>query len=328
MAYLCVMNRIDRLTAILILLQSHKVLTAETVARRFGISRRTVYRDLKALDEAGVPIGAEAGVGFFLAEGYCLPPVMFTRDEAAALFTAGKVVEKLTDVSVDLAYKTALEKIKAVLPMADKDFLETLNSNTEVFFYTQAGKPGFPNRFLTMLQQAASRHQQVYIDYCPGNSHETTKKRLVEPILVCFYSMAWHLLAFCRLRNDYRDFRLDRIQQVSVGEHFFKAHPIKSALEYFTVQNPKQANFKIVLRFDKGTAISIRNIRYYYGYTHETEREGITEMHFISSDLEHFSRWLLMYADMVEIVEPNALRMLFTEKLCQIKDKYRDVVVW
>lgn len=319
------MNRIDRLTAILILLQSKKVVTAEAIAKRFDISRRTVYRDLKALDEAGVPVGAEAGVGFFLAEGYCLPPVMFTRDEAAALFTAGKVVEKLTDVSVNGAYKTALEKITAVLPANDKEFLETLNSNTEVFFQGQAGKPGFPNRFLSMLQQAASKRQQVYIDYCSGNMEEETKKRLVEPILVCFYSMSWHLLAFCRLRNDYRDFRLDRIQQVSFGEHFFEAYPIKSALDYFALQNPKHANFQIVLRFEKHAATSIRNIRYYYGFIHETEIQDKTEMQFISSDLESFSRWLLMYADEVEIVEPNALRFLFTQKICQIRDKFPDV---
>src|ERR687897_2699091 len=94
------MNRIDRLTAILIQLQTKRVVKAEEIADRFEISLRTVYRDVRALMEAGVPIGSEAGKGYFIVDGYHLPPVMFTTDEASALMLAGKLVEKMTDNSV------------------------------------------------------------------------------------------------------------------------------------------------------------------------------------------------------------------------------------
>src|SRR5688572_22198956 len=94
------MNRIDRLTAILVQLQTKRVVKAEEIADRFEISLRTVYRDVKALMEAGVPIGSEAGKGYFIVDGYHLPPVMFTENEASAMLVGGKLVEKMTDKSI------------------------------------------------------------------------------------------------------------------------------------------------------------------------------------------------------------------------------------
>src|ERR1041384_1022246 len=109
------MNRIDRLTAVLIHLHTKKVVKAEEIADRFGMSLRTVYRDVKALMEAGVPIGSEAGKGYFIVDGYHLPPVMFTQEEASSMFLAGKLVDKMADKSVRETYESAMHKIKAVL---------------------------------------------------------------------------------------------------------------------------------------------------------------------------------------------------------------------
>src|SRR5882672_8075758 len=99
------MNRIDRLTAILIHLQTKRVVRAEEIASRFGMSLRTVYRDVKALMEAGVPIGSEAGKGYFIVDGFHLPPVMFSQEEASAILLAGKLVEKMTDESIRQAFE-------------------------------------------------------------------------------------------------------------------------------------------------------------------------------------------------------------------------------
>src|SRR5690606_12965441 len=105
------MNRIDRLTAILVQLQSKKVVTAQEIANRFEISLRTVYRDVRALEDAGVPIGAEAGKGYFIMEGYHLPPVMFTQQEANALVLGAKLIEGQTDVSIKKNFTEAMLKI-------------------------------------------------------------------------------------------------------------------------------------------------------------------------------------------------------------------------
>src|SRR5258708_9409721 len=119
------MNRIDRLTAILIQLQSKKIVKAEEISNRFEISLRTVYRDVKALMEAGVPIGSEAGKGYFIVDGYHLPPVMFSQEEASALLVAGKLVEKMTDESMLKSFESSLIEIKSVLSEVGKDHLES-----------------------------------------------------------------------------------------------------------------------------------------------------------------------------------------------------------
>src|SRR6187431_2755844 len=126
------MNRIDRLTAILIQLQTKRIVKAEEISDRFEISLRTVYRDVKALMEAGVPIGSEAGKGYFIVDGYHLPPVMFTQAEASSLMMAGKLVEKMTDKSIQHEFDSALNKIRAVLHDEEKEHLENLQAHIEV----------------------------------------------------------------------------------------------------------------------------------------------------------------------------------------------------
>src|SRR3569833_1938427 len=126
------MNRIDRISAILIQLQSRRVVKAQDIADRFGISLRTVYRDIKTLEEAGIPLIGEAGVGYSIMDGYRLPPVMFTREEATAFLTAEKLMEKLTDPSSDENYKSAMYKVRSVLRMAVKDFLDNIDGDREV----------------------------------------------------------------------------------------------------------------------------------------------------------------------------------------------------
>src|SRR6187402_3596094 len=118
------MNRIDRISAILIQLQSRRVVKASDIAERFGISLRTVYRDVKTLEEAGIPLIGEAGIGYSIMDGYRLPPVMFTREEATAFLTAEKFVENLTDASTTTHYKSAMYKVRAVLKNTEKELLE------------------------------------------------------------------------------------------------------------------------------------------------------------------------------------------------------------
>src|SRR6476620_9303991 len=126
------MNRIDRLSAILIQLQSRRLVKAQHLADKFSISLRTVYRDVKALEEAGVPVIGEAGTGYSLMEGYRLPPVMFNLDEATALLTASKLVQSKTDAGISKHYNAALDKIKAILRHAEKEHLEVINNRIEV----------------------------------------------------------------------------------------------------------------------------------------------------------------------------------------------------
>src|SRR6476660_8283151 len=126
------MNRIDRLSAILIQLQSRQLVKAQEIADKFSISLRTVYRDVHALEEAGVPVLGEAGIGYKLMEGYKLPPVMFSEDEASALLTASKLVQSKTDAGISKHYTSALDKIKAVLRLSEKDHMQEIDEHVMV----------------------------------------------------------------------------------------------------------------------------------------------------------------------------------------------------
>ena len=123
------MNRINRVTSILIQLQSKKIIPAKEIAQRFNISLRTVYRDIRTLEEAGIPIGSEAGKGYFLVEGFLLPPVMFTAAEVGALITAGKFLNCHGDESFIKDFDSAMYKIKSILKHGEKNYAQELENS-------------------------------------------------------------------------------------------------------------------------------------------------------------------------------------------------------
>ncbi len=199
------MKRLHRLTAILVKLQSKKVVQAADLADKFDVSIRTIYRDMLALSDAGVPIGAEAGTGYFLVDGYSLPPIMFTEKEANALITASKIIHTNNDKSLISDYDEAIEKVKAILNSTQKQKLELLEQRIV--------SPPFPkspsSTYLSVIQKAITDLRVLEVEYTAASKEFT--KRAIEPLGVYFTNTVWVLIAYCRLRNDYREFRTDRI---------------------------------------------------------------------------------------------------------------------
>src|ERR1700760_395680 len=174
------MNRIDRISAILIHLQSRRVVKAGDIAERFNISLRTVYRDVKTLEEAGIPLIGEAGVGYSIMDGYRLPPVMFTKEEATAFLTAEKFVEKLTDTSTANHYQSAMFKVRAVLKSQEKDMLESMDGNIEVFKGHRNNIVADNDHIQTILNSIAAK-QVLTLDYFALHSQENTRRE-IEPV--------------------------------------------------------------------------------------------------------------------------------------------------
>lgn len=222
------MNRIDRLTAMILMLQSQRVVTAEQMAERFEISVRTVYRDIAALGEAGVPIVAEAGVGYGLMRGYHLPPVMFTEQEAAALFMGGELTEQFGDESLKQSSREALLKVRAALPEDRKDYLVRLGKAVQI----RGRARGLPEaRCLMPMQEAVVRRRCVFLRYDAGGLGGITE-RVVEPLGVVYYGRHWHLIGWCRLRKEFRDFRLDRMRRWDVLPETFAGHENFSVVDF------------------------------------------------------------------------------------------------
>jgi len=200
------MNRIDRLFGILTLLQSRKYITADKISERFNISVRTVYRDVKALQEQGIPVGFEQPKGYFLVQGYFLPPVSFNMDEANALLLVESLVNGFADNSIRSHYSAALTKVKAVLKTSQKEKLETMNQHIKLQIPERLS---FNYEYLSLIQLAISDKKMIELEY--KNAKDESSKHEVEPIGLIFYAFSWHLIGWCHFRNQYRDFNLTRI---------------------------------------------------------------------------------------------------------------------
>ena len=216
------MNRIDRLFGILTTLQSKKFVTAEKLAGKFDISVRTLYRDIKALGELGIPVSFEQHKGYFIVNGYFLPPVSFTTEEANAMLLMEAIVSGFADNSIKKHYSTGLNKVKAVLKSSQKEKIEMLTNNIKMQV-----PPCFQYDFeyLSIIQNSITSKQILEIEY--KNSKEEINSRKIEPIGLVFYALAWHLIAWCNRRLDYRDFKVARILRLkNTDQPFTKSHHI------------------------------------------------------------------------------------------------------
>ncbi len=213
--------RLARLTAILTQLQSKKLVTARAIAEKHQVSIRTVYRDIRTLEKSGIPIVTEEGKGYSIMEGYKLPPVMFTEEEANALITAEQIILKNKDKSLVDQYASAVEKIKSVLKGTQKEKTALLSERLEIRGNKENEKT---SAYLVQLQLAITNFQITQLDYI--SAEDKTSKRKVEPFALIQTQGNWILIAYCRLRKDFRAFRLDRIQRLFVSSDTFPPHQI------------------------------------------------------------------------------------------------------
>jgi predicted DNA-binding transcriptional regulator YafY len=219
-------NRLSRLTAILIQIQTKRIVTATELSEKFQVSKRTIYRDIKALENAGVPILTEAGVGYSLMEGYKMPPVMFTEKQANALIIAEQLVLRNKDASLVKDYSEAIDKVKAILRYDEKDKASILSDRTR---YDEVLYQKRNSNNLSDFQNALTHYRLVRIKYI--NKDGTATQRVIEPFAI-LSTENWYLIAWCRLRKGFRFFRLDRMEEVSVLQDHFEPHNM-TLQEYF-----------------------------------------------------------------------------------------------
>jgi predicted DNA-binding transcriptional regulator YafY len=314
-------NRIDRVTAILIQLQSKRVVKAQEIADRFTISLRTVYRDIKTLEEAGIPVIGEAGIGYSIMEGYRLPPVMFTREEATAFLTAEKLVEKLTDASTREMYQAAMFKIKSVLRLTERDHLENMEQHIEVVDNPYFSKHKNETAYLQNILKAVSEKSVINIDYFAEHSQEKSNRN-IEPIGIFFMGRYWYLIAWCTLRKDYRTFRVDHIKYLSITAiRFEKEHPsLKSFLS--KVSKEKELH-TIIIRIEKDAVKYLGEQKFYNGFVSQKDLGDMIEMTFLTQSLEGFARWYMLFGECAEIVTPKKLIDTVKKNLLTLSQKLK-----
>lgn len=285
------MNRIDRLFAILLVLQKREIVRAEDLARQFEISKRTVYRDVAALSEMGVPVISLPGEGYGLMAGYFLPPLLFTADEAAALVLGAQWLAQQATGKLPATTTSALAKLTHVLPKATAQEVERF---TQILRFFSTNSPfDLDDPLLAALQGAISRQQAVRLTYHSLRGDALTV-RVIEPRLLTFGSGAWYVEGYCRLRQAQRSFRLSRIESYQVlRETFAERANTRAHREKITV----------IVRFAPAIVRWVQE-RQHYAFVAE-EADGF---HYQVDDLQEIQSWLLGWGAQAEVIAPPALR--------------------
>ena len=212
------MSQLSRLISILTLLKSKRLLTATELSQKFNVSVRTIYRDIRKLEEAGVPVATIEGRGYSLMEGYTVAPVQFTEKQANALVTAKHLVQQTQDTSFIANFDDALTKITSVFKSTVQEKSELLSSKIYVY---NPNYEDISSDALSELQVAITNFNYTEISYRKAEATENTFRK-IEPYALISTQQKWILIAWCHLRNSYRAFRLDRMQHFKILEDTFK----------------------------------------------------------------------------------------------------------
>jgi predicted DNA-binding transcriptional regulator YafY len=298
-------KRFDRIVAILIQLQSKKIVKAQELADRFEVSLRTIYRDIRTLEASGVPIYSEAGVGYAIMDGYRLPPVMFSREEASSFIAAEKLMQKFTDTALGNHYASAMYKLKSVLRSDDKDWVSSIETSVLMQSSEKLFNDKSPNTLATLFESIAEK-TQVILSYQAFNSEEIIERN-IEAVGIFHDNNNWYVIGYCHLRNDYRQFRTDRVHGIKkTGILFTLEH---NSLETFLNKNENIPTTKVRILVEKKIAKYLSYEQKYHGFVSEKEVGDRIEMTFMSRDIqEGFSRWYLMFGDYAKIIEPERLK--------------------
>ena len=313
------MNRIDRISAVLVQLQSKRVVSAKEIAQRFNISIRTVYRDIRALEEAGIPIGSEAGKGYYLMDGYLLPPVMFTPAEVGSLIIAGKLLHGFGDKSLLESFNSAMYKIKSILKYSDKDYAQELENSINMYC-TSSQKDLLIDNVIALIQSAICTKKAIAIQYLTPTTIKPVS-RTIEPVSLGFYEQNWYLVAFCRLRNQYRNFRVDRIKNISLLENDVCDRPNGTLEQILQQMLSYQQLQRVTLRVEKGEIYNAIKNRYFIGILEEVDLGSKIEITLQADSLEILAKQLIEYQSGIEIVEPDELKYSIRKHLAQITER-------
>ncbi|NER18881.1 helix-turn-helix transcriptional regulator [Spongiivirga citrea] len=219
--------RLSRLTAILTQLQSKQLITAREISEKYEVSTRTVYRDIRTLENSGIPIITEEGKGFSIMPGYYLPPVSFSEKEALALITAEQFINKNKDLSLVDYYGKAMSKVKSILKLDQKQKVELL---ADRLTFKNNLENNHTSNLVMEIQTAITNFDLIHLTY--NSLQNETTKRDIEPFAVYSTQDNWLLIAFCRMRKEYRKFRVDCITSFSFKNERFTPHKM-TLQEYF-----------------------------------------------------------------------------------------------
>ena len=340
------MNRTDRLLAIVLELQGRRHRRAEDLAHTFETSVRTIYRDIRALGQAGVPLIATPGRGYALIEGYFLPPLSFTTDEAAMLLLGSEAMERRFDTQYRAAAQSAGRKIAGVLPAPVQDEVQRLRERIYVNIEGGGLRPEVAEN-LQRLRQAIERSVTVRFVYhtrhpsstvtagTPSHArgadahdaddadstHErqTSRPRDADPYALAYLRNAWYLTAYCHLRHDVRRFRLDRMEEVTPLARTFE----RPADSYVGRRDLLTADsFDLRVWFAAEVARWVRETPSFFAVAEEQTPDGALLVTLRVRQVDEVLPWLLSWGQHMRVLAPDAARQRIAEESAQMAHQH------
>lgn len=302
------MHRIDRLFGYVLALQRGHVRTAAQLAAQFEVSRRTVYRDLEALDHVGVPIVSKPGRGYALAPGYHLPPVMFSAEEASSLALAGGLFRQFVARDDRAALDTALGKVEAVLPERTRSAVEETRRRVSLSSWPHHAAP-LDSELPLLVRRAMRERRRLRICYHARTSG-SSGDRTIDPHALVFYAGDWHLLGYCHERGAMRQFRLSRMQNARLLDDRFEMPADADAQAFWANTNPGRTGECVAhVRFAPDAVRWVRERRH-YAWEHEEEGADGLVVRLRADRWDEILPWLLSWGGAMTVLEPESLRLL------------------
>ena len=305
------MNRTDRLLAIVLELQARGRQRAEDLAATFETSKRTIYRDMLALGEAGVPLISTPGHGYTLMQGYFLPPLSFTTEEATMLLLGSDYIGRNFDEQYQAAAQSASRKIESVLPEQLRSDVRYLQQSIRFIVPETPGSLAERNK-LQKLRRAILERITVRFHYHTRHSKDdqaSQNTREADPYGLVYFATAWHLIAYCHLRQGLRNFRLERMENLELLNKTFQ-RPAD-----FRIEKPKEdaRNFVVRVLFAQEVARWVREARPYSTVSEEETPDGLL-LTLTPRQENEILQWLLSWGRHVRVLEPESLRIQLAQE--------------
>lgn len=318
------LNKTERLFALVLLLQNKPNMTSKDLAEHFGVSRRTIFRDLRSLTDTGVPLTYADDGGYEILEGYQLPPLMLTAREAATVLIGTAFTKLQPDPSLRQDADEVRLKLRSVLPDTVKEYIDRLHERTVLSPYNevqvQRQSSSEEEGLWFELSEAVARQRRVKVTYYTPSRDEETD-RMLDPLGLVYYADHWNLIGFDHLRDDLRNFRLDRIRKLKSLFETFDIPDGFDLKEHLRGRGENPENVRMVVRFDNR---AWRWARRSLPADIEAEKENgsFTDVTFSFENADFVARWLLRFGADVQVLKPAALKKAHQDLAHSVAKQY------
>ena len=308
--------KIDRLVSIIMILLEKERISAQKLAKMFEVSTRTIYRDIEAISMAGIPVLATSGSGggIEIMKDYKVDKKIFSTDDLSALLMG---LSNISGMVRGSEVANALAKVKSFIPSEKAKSIELKASQIYIDLTPWEGNASVKNA-LEIIKKALQENRLLIFTYIDGHGSKTS--RTVEPYQLVFKSRAWYVQTFCRLKNDYRLFRLSRMSDLKILEETFTPREYqKPFLDFEETARSLQTDIKI--RIHKSVLDRILDFCPYERLSQDGEEYYLADYPFFDSD--YYYDMLLSLGDKCEILEPAHVREKLKQKIKNLAKVYR-----